>query len=881
MRVAFCADAQAFEAISQRLNQQRYEFPQEKIHLMTDRSQYLAGDTLWLRAWVVDAASHRPVDASAFIYVELVSPINSTEARIKLTPDDHGVFKGYIALSAEMPEGIYQLTAHTMFMRSLDKSYFFMKPIEVKAVASVRQRIVAKTWREGKSVQVTLRYEDAASGALLPFNLFTYMLSDGEIHDRQRGSGKEVRLTLRGDDALMKALPVAFDNYTKFIPLPPETTLDVSFYPEGGYLVPDVENTVTFKMQGVDQWHGEMTGRLLDDKGHELATLQAEHDGMGLVRFTPQPGVAYKAMWRDEMEQDVAFDLPAVHSDATVLHVTADEHSATITAIGPQAHDATIVLQQRGVLLGAGNGQITLPTDDEQPGVVQATLFDAQWRKLSERLFFINGTPPPAATVTLDKAAYDSREKVTVAVDLSSMAEMPGNYAVAITDDQTTTDVAGVNVLTTLLLQSELRGRINQPDYYFQPCDSAQRAERKRHLDMLMLTQGWSRYSIPSIMRGRLAQPQSPIEKSIVLTGRVLSEWKKAPVPGATVSMIIPQVGYSAQEKTDSLGQYVFNLPLLPDSVACLVIAENKKGKLQSNLEIDPEVFPQIEHQLTSAPVADDEQHHAQQAWRMEHSGDWRHILLDEVVVTAVRPYRESSERNPYVLGANTMERKGIETLEQAIGYLPGLVVLNGNVYTSGGQARDHVRIIVDGQNVSELASGDDSVMDDLLNVGLTPFDPEDKTLEVHKVKNYGNIHYVFSEIAIAEGLLPFQDVAYIDFVRSNGHGGVLVIGAKPSSQRGKKAPSQHLKVFRPLGIQEPAEFYSPRYDDGNNCGMAPGTDLRSVLYWNPSVNVDQQGRSQFDFYTNDVPGTTYTITLEGIAPDGQLIRATKQVTKQ
>ena len=50
--------AQNIDAISERIDLQRQEFPQEKIHVMTDHGDYLAGDTIWLRAWVVDAASH-------------------------------------------------------------------------------------------------------------------------------------------------------------------------------------------------------------------------------------------------------------------------------------------------------------------------------------------------------------------------------------------------------------------------------------------------------------------------------------------------------------------------------------------------------------------------------------------------------------------------------------------------------------------------------------------------------------------------------------------------------------------------------------------------------------------------------------------------------
>lgn len=51
MIIVVGAQAQDVQAIAERLDLQRYEFPQEKIHVMTDRGSYMGGDTIRLRAW--------------------------------------------------------------------------------------------------------------------------------------------------------------------------------------------------------------------------------------------------------------------------------------------------------------------------------------------------------------------------------------------------------------------------------------------------------------------------------------------------------------------------------------------------------------------------------------------------------------------------------------------------------------------------------------------------------------------------------------------------------------------------------------------------------------------------------------------------------------
>ena len=56
------AQAQLFpDTVAGRLWQQTCLFPNEKIHLHTDRSLYMGGDTLWFRAYLVNALDNKPV----------------------------------------------------------------------------------------------------------------------------------------------------------------------------------------------------------------------------------------------------------------------------------------------------------------------------------------------------------------------------------------------------------------------------------------------------------------------------------------------------------------------------------------------------------------------------------------------------------------------------------------------------------------------------------------------------------------------------------------------------------------------------------------------------------------------------------------------------
>ena len=465
--------AQDIDAISARIDLQCTEFPQEKIHVMTDQGNYLVGDTIWLRAWVVDAATHQPVNASQFVYVELVSPTDSVYSRIKIHPDANGVFRGYLPLDISLPEGRYQLTAYTMFMQSVGVDYFYSQPIEIAALTSLRQRIVSKCVRYQDEVDITLRYENMADSSLCLYSHFGYGTTRDIWYEKQyRHRTDEEHLTLKGKEANLSAILVEFDNYAKYITLPPREALDVTFYPEGGYLVPDVENWVTFKVTNTSATTLSQVGELVDESGNVMAQLQVEHDGMGLIRFTPHSNITYKAQWKDAFDETVSFPLPQVRQDATILQVRRSNDGIVIlSAAGAKSSHGLIVLQQRGLMVTCGFDSVTVRESDLPAGVVQAMLFDGEMHCLSERLFFVGASSPSAPNVATDRETYTDREPVKVNVDLSGLKGNTCNYAVSVIDRKASEPSEG-NILANLLLQSELRGRINQPNYYFEQNDT-------------------------------------------------------------------------------------------------------------------------------------------------------------------------------------------------------------------------------------------------------------------------------------------------------------------------------------------------------------------------------------------------------------------------
>ena len=869
MAIVVNARAQNVQAIAERLDLQRYEFPQEKIHVMTDRGAYLAGDTLRLRAWVVDAATHHPVSASKFVYVELLSPTDSLCARVKIHQDDDGVFESYLPIPDDLPEGRYQLTAYTLFMQNAGIDYFCRQPIEITGLMSLKRRITAQCVRFDDEVDVRLRYMDL-SGNPCQFSGFYYMNRYGYMKSQGDGNG-EAHFTLKGKEARDAVVLVEIDGYAKYIPLPPSRKVEVDFYPEGGYLVPGVENAVAFKMHDPGNLTDKASGELVDEQGLVIAPLRVEHDGMGMVRFTPRADGHYTARWRDNFDEFTTFDLPRVRPDATVVQVRRDDDGlVTLQAAGAHAAGAVLVVQQRGCLVTASQDAISMDDDEFSPGVVQALLLDENGRCLSERLFFAGQETLSAARVETARPEYGNREAVEVSVDLSELAAAVDgdNCAVTVVDDRAAVVGEG-DIWSNLLLQSDLRGSIHNPGYYFEQGDSVDARERGRHLDMLMLTQGWRRYDIPRVLKGLVAEPQYPLEVSQVVAGRVLSEFRKKPLANAEVGLIIPKMEYANVATTDSLGCFSIPVPLVPDGVDCVVIAMNDKGKKQTNLELTEEQYPDtyylIDAGASNGVTADVQE---EQAWRLINEDDWRHIMLDELVVSAARRLRKPTVESNRYLTADDISRLGITSVD---GALRAIGVTNF----------DKVSITIDGEPLSDLYFTDTETFKQALTLTTAITDwKNDKLKRISYAPFATGSDYDLSDVSIADGFISMQNIDYIDF--SHGRRGKINVNfsRKPNSGKVWKEPSRYVKIAHPMGAQRPVEFYSPRYDQGD-CGIDSGNDQRRVLYWNPNVKVGEDGKARFDFYSSDARSTTYTILVEGVTADGELIRGTQRVTKR
>jgi len=82
--------------------------------------------------------------------------------------------------------------------------------------------------------------------------------------------------------------------------------------------------------------------------------------------------------------------------------------------------------------------------------------------------------------------------------------------------------------------------------------------------------------------------------------------------------------------------------------------------------------------------------------------------------------------------------------------------------------------------------------------------------------------------------------------------------------------PKANVVDLNPLGYVKHLEFYKPKYETPESKSVL---DLRSTIYWNPSVLTDDSGKASVQFYNADGRGS-YKVIVEGVDATGNFGRS-------
>lgn len=820
--------------------------PQEKVYLHLDKSNYTAGEYIWLKAYPADATFHVPNLLSKFVYVELIDRQDSIRQRIKLKQTD-SCFYGDFKLTPDIAPGDYCIRAYTNWMQNNDEAYFFKKNITI-VNPSTDVNIHSTYKKQGESVNATFTFANNSgvpySGQRVKISLQKNGKTIKNTSERTDDKGS-FTLIYQAKDSINNFelsfpydLPFAFKRM--IYPREISTDFDLQFFPEGGCLLSGATQTIAFKAIRENGCAVEIEGDIFDSKDSPVAHIKTTHRGMGQTTLQTHPNEHYYAIAKTPNGTEKRISLPSPENSGYALKAQWQNDTTLLMSIlfplqADTSRSLFLLMHTRGRLIDIipvnTNFIGAINTTNFPAGISHFVLTDTDGTIYSQRLCFIAPSPNSSLELRTDKNNYGRREAVTLSVALKSPASqnLTGNFSVSVTDNNTVIrDSVTNNIVSYFLLSSDLKGYIEAPGSYINaPATTT---------DLLMLTHGWTRFRVKDVIDGRLAPLPHPLELNQQLKGWV-TNYSDKPMSNARIQVFVPSMQTFGELKANNEGKFTIKNISFPDSTLFLIRAFKEKGSKQVDLGMYNFVDSQPH---TFFPQLTTIQEENTDEFLNRFKGDFYYqdgvkiYILGEVTVTHHRSRKEKqkyvgeyTDMTDQILGQNELSKFTATSIYQLLMRLPGVFVSGENVSIRGGGAP---LFLLDGTPVeSDFISG---IM------------PED-------VDNIGVI----------------KDGTRLSFFGSRGGNGAIVINTKRGEISYRKTPG--LIKYRPLGYLQPDEFYMPRYDKPEEKSKTE-IDYRSTIYWNPVVTTDSAGRAEVSFFTADFP-TTYTVTVEGITPDGQV----------
>ncbi len=471
-------------AWADRLDVQSRVLTQEVTFVHMDNSCYFQGDTVFYKAYVVRSDNGRLSDMSRVLYTELLDNDGYLIERQILKLKD-GQAHGSFCLSDTLYCGYYELRAYTRWQ--LNWGVFEHEHSDRTKYWFFNRKMEEEYFRD---------YDKLYSRV---FPVYKKPSTPGDYaHDMTL---RPLRRYYRTKEEKPKA--------------------EVSFFPEGGSWVAGTEQRIAFEARSDEGEHLEGTIVVCNRQGEEVARARTEHRGRGVLTLKGQTEEKYKAEFTWGQGYKSEAKLPEAEADGVVLSIgqARDSLRLHVEARGLAATDSLgMTILSGGILRhqqAITRPDIGLPLSLLPDGVAQVTVYDRQGRVWADRLTFVRHEGLMMRSLSFGGISSEMQEPYSQ-ITLGINARRQGCISLAVHDkalSEPTNDDG--SLLTELLLSSQIKGFVEQPGYYFEKDDE----EHRRHLDLLMMTQGWRRFQWHELTH--TFEQKQPMEKYRLLTGGV------------------------------------------------------------------------------------------------------------------------------------------------------------------------------------------------------------------------------------------------------------------------------------------------------------------------------------------------------------------------
>lgn len=881
-------DTVSINTIISKTNKVLNDYPAEKVYLHFDKPYYAVADTVWFKVYLTENQNFLS-GISKIVYVDVINQRDSLIQTLKLQVNG-GTAEGNIPLSMDhYKQGNYHFRAYTMWMLNSNDPAYFNKTFYIGEAIDkeLKTHISYKNSSTDKQEKIDARvqFKDANNKPYANKNVNWQVITSYTVIAKGRGTtDADGFLTIsmtanqKAEYQLQKGELITSINTSEKDIINSTFQLknaiinkDFQFFPEGGNLVAGLANKVAFKGVKSDGLGINAKGTVSDSDGKQVATFSAQRLGMGSFMLTPEAGKTYKASITFADGSTQSANLPAAVESG--ISIVIDNTDAENVAIKIASNDAFfeknkgkkfyLIAQSKGVIcygaqtiLANKEYNTTVQKNKFPLGIAQFTLFNESGKPLSERIVFVQHNNNLALALTSPVATYGSKKKVKINLNAKKDGlPVEGTFSVSVIDETKVpfNEDGASTILTGLLLNSDVKGYIERPNYYFTPGDAKKAAD----LDVLLLTQGYRNYSYTDIIQDKKPTINFLPEQGIEFSG-ILRMSNGIPVRKGALLLTIPDKRINMEGTTDPVGNFKFSNLVFTDSSKVTITAKYNVNYKNMTLSLNGAPTPSVSRNFSAADeILNIDSTLTTYLDNSKKQYSYLHTLKEVTVKGAAVP-KVSHKDYPALTGLSQMadheisgdRLTGCSLIISCLQTMAmGTTFIDNNFYVT----RDYNQ----GKKIPMGIFINGMMMDvNQLN-----------TIDANNIESV--------EVFLRDELGLVN--------RNNNINGVIVINQKKAPKGTKISKSELMDMlpkyyeltFTPQGYSKARQFYMPKYDVPANLNR---NDLRTTIYWNPQVITDNTGSASFDFFNADGKGQ-YKVVVEGIDANGNIGRSVFRYT--
>lgn len=336
-------------------------------------------------------------------------------------------------------------------------------------------------------------------------------------------------------DAFVQKIKVIAKDYDKNKPDTKINSYDFQFLPESGYLIADADNTLGFKIINANGKGVLISGAIYDNTSNqEITSFKTNTFGIGKCLFKPISGKSYTAKVtlpngtiitkpiEDIQQKGIVLNTNSLRQNEVLINVITNQR--TLKTISNKTYTLLIHKDGKSKSLqfsfeSSEKKSFIIPKQDLFEGITILTLFDDQNTPIAERLIYNHSTQNNTSRIGVNqlKIENDSIYFSLYKVKNNNNTDLT-NLSVSVLPQSTQSYEPDHNIISANQLKPYVKGYIEKPNYYFNDFTPKKQYE----LDLLLLTQGWSRYNWNSIFKNK-PKVLFEFENGVTLEGKINS----------------------------------------------------------------------------------------------------------------------------------------------------------------------------------------------------------------------------------------------------------------------------------------------------------------------------------------------------------------------